>query len=58
MARTTGYTCTAGANLVLKNIFNNIGVFPPEIIGKNLSCYEFIIKYLQERNVNLKTKEN
>jgi lysine 6-dehydrogenase len=58
MARTTGYTCTAGANLLLNNIFNNTGVFPPEIIGKNLNCYAFIIKYLQERKITLTTKES
>ena len=56
MARTTGYTCTAGANLILQNILQDIGVFPPEMIGKKLICYDFIINYLKERNVNLKIK--
>ena len=58
MARTTGYTCTAGANLILNNLFSKPGVFPPELIGKNLNCYEYIIKYLHNRNINLKTKIN
>ena len=58
MARTTGYTCTAGANLILKKLFNEKGVFPPEVIGRRLNCYEFIIDYLQKRNVNLKTNIN
>ena len=56
MARTTGYTCTAGANLILQNIFQDTGVFPPELIGKKLTCYDFIIQYLEERNVILKTE--
>ena len=58
MARTTGYTCTAGANLVLKNIFTKTGIFPPEIIGKEQICYQFVIQYLKDRNITLKTIEN
>ncbi len=57
MARTTGYTCTAGANLIMKNIFSNKGVFPPELIGKHVKCYEFIINYLQKRNITLKINQ-
>ena len=58
MARTTGYTCTAGANLLINKLFNKKGVFPPEIIGKDLKSYEFIIKYLKERDINLQTTKN
>ena len=58
MARTTGYTCTAGANILLNNMFNKKGVFSPELIGKETICYDFIIAYLKERGVNLKTKTN
>ncbi len=58
MARTTGYTCTAGANLVLRHLFTKTGIFPPETIGKELNCYKFIIQYLKERNINLKIKES
>jgi len=32
MARTTGYTATAGVNLILKGLFNDKGVFPPELV--------------------------
>ncbi|MHA1199581.1 MAG: saccharopine dehydrogenase family protein [Candidatus Heimdallarchaeaceae archaeon] len=53
MARTTGYTCTAVASLITQGIFNDKGIFPPEIIGKNLEAYEAIIEYLEERDVNL-----
>ncbi len=28
MARTTGYTCTAAVNLIIKGLFNEKGVFP------------------------------
>lgn len=58
MARTTGYTCTAGVNLVINNLFTDYGIFPPEIIGQKHECYNFIIQYLEERNIILETKTN
>jgi saccharopine dehydrogenase-like NADP-dependent oxidoreductase len=51
MARTTGYTATAAANLVLENLFTEKGIFPPELIGHDEKCFSFIINYLKERNV-------
>ncbi len=57
MARTTGYTCTAAVSLIAEKTFTEKGVFPPELIGKYKSCYEFIINYLKERNVILKKRE-
>lgn len=54
MARTTGYTCTAAVNLITKNLFTEKGVFPPELIGKHKNCFDFVINYLKERNVNWK----
>ncbi len=51
MARTTGYTCTAAVNLITKNLFTEKGVFPPELIGKDKACFDFVINYLKERNV-------
>ena len=52
MARTTGYTCTAAVNLITKNLFTEKGVFPPELVGKHKKCFDFVISYLKERNVN------
>ncbi len=52
MARTTGYTATAAANLILEGGFNDKGVFPPELIGKEERCFDFIINYLHQRDVN------
>lgn len=51
MARTTGYTCTAAVNLITKGLFTEKGVFPPELIGKDKKCFDFVIEYLRERNV-------
>ena len=58
MARTTGYTCTAGVNLILNDLFLDKGVFPPEMIGKKSECYNFIINYLKKRNINLQIISN
>jgi lysine 6-dehydrogenase len=57
MARTTGYTCTAGVNLLAQNLFNEKGVFPPELIGKHKKCFDFVLEYLKERKVNWIKKE-
>ena len=51
MSRTTGYTATAAANLFLDGLFEEKGVFPPELVGKHEDCFNYIIKYLEERNV-------
>ena len=49
MARTTGYTCTAVANLILEKKFNHKGIIPPEYLGKEkfegiLTNYQLHIK--------------
>ncbi len=57
MARTTGYTCTAVANLVLEGKFNRIGINPPEYVGEEEANFKFVIKYLEERGVVYEVKE-
>jgi saccharopine dehydrogenase-like NADP-dependent oxidoreductase len=52
MARTTGYTATAAANLFLDGLFTKKGVFPPELVGKHEACFNYFIKYLEERNIH------
>jgi len=56
MARTTGYTCTAAVNLLANNMVTKKGVFPPELIGDDQACFDFVFKYLKERGVNWKKK--
>jgi len=51
MARTTGYTATAAANMFLEGLFSEKGVFPPELIGKHEACFNYFMKYLEERNI-------
>ncbi|MDG2370145.1 MAG: saccharopine dehydrogenase C-terminal domain-containing protein [Flavobacteriales bacterium] len=52
MARTTGYTATAAANLFLDGLFKEKGVFPPELVGKHEECFHYFINYLKDRNVH------
>lgn len=57
MARTTGYTCTAAVNLIAKELFTEKGVFPPELVGRDKTCFDFVMEYLKERNVIWKKQE-
>jgi len=57
MARTTGYTATATADMLLNGVFSKKGMFPPELIGKNPKCFYFILNYLKERKVIYKKTE-
>lgn len=52
MARTTGYTATGTAEMILGGLFSEKGVFPPELVGRHHECFDFMIRYLKERNVN------
>ena len=54
MSRTTGYTATAAANLILEELFIEKGVFPPELVGKHENCFKFIMNYLEDRNIHYK----
>jgi len=58
MARTTGYTCTAVANLVLDGNFHRKGICPPEYIGENPENVKYIFDYLKNRNISYILKEN
>ncbi len=52
MSRTTGYTCTAAVNMLAQKLFTAKGVFPPELVGKDEACFNFMLNYLKERNVH------
>lgn len=57
MARTTGYTATAVADLILQGEFNQKGLFPPEFLGFDEKVFALIVKYLEERNVKYEMKK-
>jgi saccharopine dehydrogenase-like NADP-dependent oxidoreductase len=51
MARTTGYTATAAARLVLDGAFTRKGICPPEYVGAEPGCFQRILADLAERRV-------
>ncbi len=53
MARTTGYTCTAVAHLVLDGRFTRRGICPPELVAAEKGCFEAVVAYLAERGIRL-----
>jgi saccharopine dehydrogenase-like NADP-dependent oxidoreductase len=57
MARTTGYTCTAAAELLLRGGFTQKGVFPPELVGRHRSCFDHMLSYLARRGVDYRVRE-
>ena len=54
MARTTGFTCTSVANLILENKHNKVGISPPEFLGDH---FVFINNYLKSRDVIYKVSK-
>lgn len=57
MSRTTAYTCTAAVNLIAKNMFSKKGVFPPELVGSDSQCFDFVLNYLSNRGIKYIAKE-
>lgn len=57
MARTTGYTCTAAARLVLNGNFTRKGINPPEYLGAEANCFQKLLGYLEERNIRYLVSE-
>ena len=53
LARTTGYTCTAMANLVARGLWTEPGLAPPEVVGRNATCFDAVIKHLEDRGVHI-----
>ncbi len=52
MARTTGYTCTAAADLVLTGKFSRTGISAPEFLGEDADNFRSIMEYLKARGVH------
>jgi saccharopine dehydrogenase-like NADP-dependent oxidoreductase len=51
MARTTGYTCTAMVRLVASGRYRRPGISPPEFVGREPGCWDFIRAELARRGV-------
>jgi saccharopine dehydrogenase-like NADP-dependent oxidoreductase len=58
MARTTGYTCTAVARLVLDGGYSQEGISPPEFVGRADGCRERVEKYLEVRGVRYRMQRS
>ncbi|TSA26005.1 saccharopine dehydrogenase [bacterium] len=56
MARTTGYTCTAVARLLMSGKFSQNGICPPEYIGHSEECYTYVLEQLAKRHIELHEK--
>lgn len=57
MARTTGYTCTAVAQLLIENKFNRKGICPPEFVGESEACFKFVTDYLLKKEISIRFDE-
>ena len=57
MARTTGYTATAAVNLIANNLYSKSGVAPLEMVGSDKNCFQFVLDYLKDRNINYNKEE-
>ncbi|KAA3617699.1 MAG: saccharopine dehydrogenase [Calditrichaeota bacterium] len=57
MARTTGYTATLALRMIAEGIYTHKGISPPEYMGKQQECIDFMQKGLQARNVHWEISE-
>jgi saccharopine dehydrogenase-like NADP-dependent oxidoreductase len=51
MARTTGYTATAAARMLIEGLYKEPGIAPPELIGRHKEPCDFMLRHLRERQV-------
>lgn len=56
MARTTGYTATITARMVLNGMYAHKGISPPEYLGKHEKCVEFLFREFEKRSVRYKKR--
>jgi len=56
MARTTGYTATVTARLLADGLYNRVGISPPEFIGRENGCIEYVLNRLKERGIDYRER--
>ncbi|MEN8230033.1 MAG: saccharopine dehydrogenase C-terminal domain-containing protein [Bacteroidota bacterium] len=56
MARTTGYTCTGVATLILNGMLDKPGVIPPEGAAVSEERFQYLLEHLRNRGVNYQMK--
>ena len=57
MSRSTGYVATGTLNMLAAGLFTEKGVFPPDLVGKNKACFDYVLQYLNDRGVNWRRHE-
>tara|TARA_B100000700_G_scaffold56143_1_gene60476 strand:+ start:701 stop:1762 length:1062 start_codon:yes stop_codon:yes gene_type:complete len=55
MSRTTGLTACAISQLLIDGKIKQNGIICPEVIGQNNEHFEFVKKYLKERDIEIKS---
>jgi len=53
MARTTGFTCCAAARFLLDKNYNRKGICPPEYLGEDENCFNYILSYLTQKGITI-----
>ena len=53
MARTTGYTCAIVARQVIRGLFSQKGICPPEFLGRTEGCYDDLQTEYRRRNIQM-----
>lgn len=56
MARTTGYTATVVLRMLAEGLYTEAGICPPEYIGKQNGCIDFILDGLKARGLEFKQR--
>ncbi len=51
MARTTGYTATMTARLLSEGLYAHKGISPPEFIGREFGCVDYLLQGLEARGI-------
>jgi saccharopine dehydrogenase-like NADP-dependent oxidoreductase len=51
MARTTGYAATVAVRMLATGLYDELGISPPEFVGRHEPCVDFMLSGLKERGV-------
>ena len=54
MARTTGYTATAMVRLLARGLYTVPGITPLELVGRERTAFDFIMKDLEDRGIRFR----
>ncbi len=58
MARTTGYTAAMVVRAMVRGLIKKGGIIPPEFLGFDRKCFQFILKGLKKRGIRIEKKQD